>query len=126
MILPMVEQARLSVRGEARRTIASDYVTMHCGLGVTAGSKLDALAGVRAAQQRLIGALADVGGVVLTVESRRSALTWSMGAVQTYEEHDLDKMTGRHGATGRVVANASVVITARDMALLPRLAGAVA
>jgi uncharacterized protein YggE len=126
MIVRMVEQAILSVRGEARRTIAPDYLRVQCGLGVTADSKVDALARVRAAQQRLTGSLTDLGGAVLTMESRRSALTWSMGSVGTHEEHDFDKRTGHHGPTGRVVANGIVVITARDMALLTNLAGALA
>ena len=121
----MVEHATLSVRGEAQRTVAPDYVRLQCGLGVTADSKPDALAGARAVQQRLVGALSDLGGVVLTVASRHSALTWSMGAVSTYEEHGVDDK-GRHGPTGRVVANGTVVITARDMGLLADLAGALA
>lgn len=122
----MVEQARLSVRGEAHRTVAPDYVTLHCELSVMADSKQDALAGARAVQQRLVGALSDIGGVALTVASRRSGLTWSMGAVGTHEEHDFDKTTGRHGPTGRFVASGTVVITARDMAKLSHLATAVA
>lgn len=126
MIVRMVEQARLSVRGEAVRTVAPDYVRLHCSLGVTADSKSDALAGVRAVQQRVVGALGDIGGVVLTVASGRGALTWSMGAVGTYEEHDFNKVSGGHGPTGRVVASGTVVITARDMGLLADLAGALA
>ena len=126
MIVGMVEQAVLSVRGEARLTVPPDFVRLHCDVRVTAGSKVDALAGVRAAQQRLTGALTDLGGVVLTVESRRSALTWSMGSVGSHEEHDFDEMTGRHGPTGRVMANGAVVITARDLAVLTGVAGALA
>jgi uncharacterized protein YggE len=121
----MTEQTLLSVRAEARRTIAPDYVTVHCGLSTKADSKVAALAQLRAAQQVLIGALTELGGTPLTVESRRSGLTWSVGSVGTHDEHDLDKASGRHSPTGRVIANARVVITGRDMALLPKLEEAV-
>jgi uncharacterized protein YggE len=126
MIGPMAQQTVLSVRGEARRTIAPDYAVLHCALSATAGSKPDALAQLRAAQHALIGSLTGLGGVPLTVESRRSALTWSVGSVATHDEHDVDKATGRHGPTGRVIANAAVVITARDMTLLKGVGEALA
>lgn len=118
--MPMSE-AVLSVRGEARRTIAPDYLTLHCWLNAAAASKLDALAQVQAVQQRLVAMLTGLGGAVLTVDTQRGSLTWSVGSVSTNEEHDFDKTTGRHGATGRVVANAAVVVTLRDVALLPDL-----
>ena len=126
MIVSVADRAMLSVRGEAQRTVSPDYVTLQSQLTLTAGSKVDALAAVRAAQQRLIGELSGMGGVVLSVESRRTPLTWSMGSTGTHEEHDFDRRTGNHGPTGRLVANGSVVITARDMGLLANLGVALA
>ena len=105
----------ISVRGEARLTIAADYLTLQCWLTASGAGKADALARVRASQQRLTGALTDLGGDVLTVATQGSALTWSVGSVTTHDEHDFDKATGQHGATGRVVANAGVTITVRDL-----------
>lgn len=81
---------------------------------------------MRSAQQRLIGALSALGGTALTVDTRRGALTWSVGSVGTQDEYDADKLSGRHGPTGRVIATATVLITARDMDLLPRISDALA
>ena len=122
----MAENALLSVRGEAQRTVAPDFVSLHCLLGASGSSKGDALALVRTAQQRLIGLLSGLGGTVLTVQTERGALTWSLGSIGTQDEHDFDKATGRHGPTGQIIANAAVVVTARDLALLSQLADALA
>lgn len=117
----MAETTTLSVRGEARRTIAPDFVVLQCGLRTTAGSKGDALALLHADQQRLIGALTELGGAPLTVENRQHDLTWSTASIGTHQEHDFDKQTGEHGPTGRIIADAHVVVTARDTGLLDRL-----
>src|SRR3954447_12048547 len=126
MIGRMAASTVISVRGEASRTVSPDFVTIHCSLSATADTKADALAHLRAVQQALVGALTGLGGVVLTVASRRHALTWSVGSIGTQEEHDFDKRTGHHGPTGRVIADARVVVTARDMTLLDRFGAAVA
>lgn len=122
----MAETITLSVRGEARRTIAPDFVVLQCGLSTKAGSKADALALLHADQQRLVGALTGLGGAPLTVENRRHDLTWSTGSISTHEEHDFDKRTGEHGPTGRVIASAHVVVVARDPARLDDLGRALA
>jgi uncharacterized protein YggE len=64
--------------------------------------------------------------VVLSVDSRNSALTWSMGAVSTHEQQDFDKMTDVTARPDGVVATGAVLITTRDMSLLADLAGVVA
>ena len=117
----MAESAMLSVRGEARRTIAPDHLTVQCGFDVSATSKADALAQVNAAQQRLVGAMTELGGGVLTVETEREALTWFVGAVSTHQEHDFDKATGQHGPSGRVRAYAAIVVTLRDLSRIEDL-----
>jgi uncharacterized protein YggE len=122
----MAEQTLLSVRGEARRTIAPDCAVLHGGLQATGESKADALGKLRASQQVLIGALTELGGVALTVDTRRSALTWSISSVGTYEERDFNQMTGREVPTGRVIANATTVITVRDLDLVDRVGDAIA
>jgi uncharacterized protein len=105
----------LSVRGEAQRSIPPDYVTLWCALSSTAASKAAALRSVRAAKDSLISSLGRLGGVALTVESGRSSLTWSVGSLSTRDEHDFNKVTGSHGPTGRVVADANVVVAVRDL-----------
>jgi uncharacterized protein YggE len=126
MMLLVAEQMALSVRGEASRTIAPDCAVLHCGLRAVGESKADALAKLRASQQALIGSLSELGGVPLTVETRRSPLTWSIGSVGTYEERDIDEMSGRDALTGRVIADATVAITARDLDLVEKVGSATA
>ena len=116
----------ISVRGEARRTIAPDYLTLQCWLTASGDGKAEALARVRASQQRLTGALTELGGAVLTVDTQGSALTWSVGSLTTHDEHDFDKSTGQHGATGRVAANAAVTITVRDLSSVNAVGDALA
>ena len=120
----MADTAMLSVRGEATRMVAPDYLTLQCGINRSANSKADALAQIRAAQNRLAGILAALGGVVLTVDAHRSQLTWIFGSVTTHDEHDLDKSTGQHGPTGRVNAFAAAAITLRDLERTPDLTDA--
>lgn len=109
----MSEQVIVSVRGEAERTVAPDFVTLHCGLSTRAPVKVEALGQLRVIQQSLVNGLAAIGGVPLTVQTRRSALTWSLGSIGTHEEHDFDRASGHHGPTGWVVATGVAVITAR-------------
>jgi uncharacterized protein len=120
------EQLVISVRGEAERACAPDFVTLHCSITVRADQKVEALEKLAAEQQTLVNRLAELGGAPLTVQTRRAALTWSVGYVGTEDEHDLDKTTGRHGRTGRVIANAHAVITSRALTRLEDLGRALA
>lgn len=122
----MADQMLVSVRGEAERTVAPDYVTLHCGLRTIGSSKVDALGQLRQVQQALVGVLAQLGGTPLTVQSRRAPLTWSLGSVNTYDENDFDRDTGHHGPTGRIVAEATLMVTSRSLARLNDLGDALA
>lgn len=110
----------LSVRGEARRTVAPDYVVLHGRLSAFATSKGEALAVVRTGQDGLVAALRRLGGVALAVETERSPLTWSVGSISTHDEREFDPGRG----AGRFYAAAEVAITGRDLARLPELAEA--
>jgi len=114
------EQVVLSVRGEARRTVAPDFVVLHGRLSSFATSKGEALAVVRAAQDALVAGLRRLGGVPLAVDSERSALTWSVGSISSHDERDFDPGRG----AGRVFAAADVAVTARDQSRLPEIAEA--
>jgi hypothetical protein len=122
----VTEQVVISVRGEAERACAPDFVTLHCSITVTADLKVEALEKLAAERQTLVSHLAELGGAPLTVQTRRAALTWSVGSVGTEDEHDFDKATGRHGRTGRVIASAHAVITSRALTRLEDLGKALA
>jgi uncharacterized protein YggE len=111
----VTEQVTVSVRGEAERAVAPDFVTMRCTLSTRAPSKVDALGQLRVVQRALVDALAALGGVPLTVQTRQASVTWSLGSIGTSDEHDFDKATGHHGPTGWVVAEGVAVITARAL-----------
>lgn len=117
----MPERVIVSVRGDAERTVAPDYVVVHCSIRAIADSKVGALEQLATAQQTLLNGLTELGGTPFTVQTRRAALTWSISSVGTGDEHDVDKATGRHGPTGRVIANATAVITSRELARLDDL-----
>lgn len=115
----------LSVRGEARRTTAPDEAQVFASIKSTAGSKAVALSDVHSVVSGILAALAQLGGTVLTADSTRAALTWSAHSMQTHEEQDHDKTTGRSGPTGRHLALVSVTIVVRDFSLLPGVTSAV-
>jgi uncharacterized protein YggE len=112
------EHTVLSVRGEARRTVASDQASVFGAVTEVADSKAAAAASVAGALQEVLAELAGLGGQPLTVQSTRSPLTWSTHSIQTHEEYDHDRRTGEHGPTGRHRATANLVISVRDFALL--------
>lgn len=108
----MVSEANrvmLSVRGDARRSVAPDYAIVRTAVEATADTKAAALELVAAAQQRVIGALGALGGVPLTAESERAALTWSAHSLHSYEEHS------KQGPTNRIVAQLEFTIQVRNL-----------
>lgn len=117
-----MEQTVLSVRGEAERTVSPDYATVHSSLRGAGPSKAEALALVRETQDAVTGALGGLGGSALTIDTRRAPLAWSVGHVNTYPVRKLDKETGRSRRTGGVRATASLLVVARDLTLLDRVA----
>jgi uncharacterized protein len=114
----MAQQTVLSVRGEARRMVAPDYATFRCGLRGGGPSKSDALALVRQTQDAIVGALTQLGGTTLTPDTGRHPLTWSLSTVSTHPLRKFDKATGRNTPTGRVRANAALLVVVRDLALV--------
>jgi uncharacterized protein len=116
----------LSVRGEARHVVPPDYATVAAAVGVTRGSKAEA---VRAAAAGLASLTADLtarGGVTLEAGTERRPLTWSAQSATTYTERTLDKETGRHQLTGQVTATVEVMITVRAFELLDPLGAVLA
>jgi uncharacterized protein YggE len=111
----------LSVRGEARRTVTPDYAEFRCGLRGVGPSKEEAVALLRQVQDAIVGTLEQLGGTTLTAETGRAALTWSVGALNTHPGRKLDKATGRSEPTGRIRANAPLLVVARDLALVERV-----
>lgn len=103
----------LSVRGDARRTVAPDYATLSSRVTVSLPSKAAALQATGLALERLTADLTSLGGVPLTVDTERHALTWSAQSATSSPEHEHDKQTGRYGPTGRVTVSAAVLITVR-------------
>ena len=114
--------ALLSVRGDARQTVAPDYVTLDSTITSSSRkSKGDALRMVASALDRLTADLASLGGVALDVETERDPLTWSARSATSHVEHDHNKKTGRYEPTGQVTATVAVLVTVRALELLDRL-----
>jgi len=111
----------LSVRGDARQTVAPDYVILAGAIESSQGSKAKALRAVAASLDRLTSDLASLGGVALGAETGRRPLTWSAHSATTYLERDHDKKTGRYEPTGQVKATVSVVIAVRAFDLMDAL-----
>jgi uncharacterized protein YggE len=111
----------LSVRGEARQTVAPDSVVLPGALTVSAGSKPEVLRAAAGALESLTADLRSLGGVPLTVDSERNPLTWSAFSASTHAEGRHDPTTGAYVLTGRVTASVAVITTVRDFALLDQL-----
>ena len=84
-------------------------------------TKADAVRAVAAALDELTRNLATLGGVPLTLDTTRAALTWSAYSVATQPEREHNPRTGRAEPTGRVLASVNVSVVARDFELLDRL-----
>jgi len=78
------------------------------------------------ALNHLRDALDVLGGVPLTAETGRAALTWSAHSVRTYIERELQAKTGRHEPTGQVVASLELNLAVRDFGLLEGLGAVLA
>lgn len=111
----------LSVRGDATLPVPADSARLSGALSVLRGSKPEALAEAAAALHRLIGDLASLGGVALTVDTERAPLTWLARSATSWAETHPDKSTGRNEPTGRITATVSVHITVRDFDMLTAL-----
>jgi uncharacterized protein YggE len=111
----------LSVRGEARLTVAPDCVLLAGVIESSRDSKAEALRAASASLDGLTADLAALGGVALGAATQRRPLTWSAQSATTYAERDHNKKTGRHEPTGQVIAMVSVMITVRALGTLDAL-----
>lgn len=111
----------LSVRGESERVVAPDQATVFAVANAIADSKHEAHAAVAQVLGDLLPALTELGAEVLDAGNTRAPLTWSTQSIRTNAEYGHDKVTGSSGPTGRHVAEANLVVTIRDFALLGRL-----
>ena len=116
----------LSVRGEARRTVAPDSATLHGAVTAVAPSKPEALSKVGAALDALTEELGKVGGTPRTTETERTGLTWSAYSATTHVEKEQDPQTGHRTGPERVHAWIAVIVAVRDFALLDGLGTALA
>jgi uncharacterized protein YggE len=111
----------LSVRGDARQTVAPDYVTLAGPIEISRGSKAAAVRAAAASLDRLIADLTALGGVALGVETERRPLTWSAQSATTRVERAHNEQTGNFELTGQVTATVAVLIAVRDFGLLDTL-----
>ncbi|HEY3718068.1 MAG TPA: SIMPL domain-containing protein [Jatrophihabitantaceae bacterium] len=117
--------ALLSVRGEARATVAADSAVINGVLRATQDTKAEALEAVAVGLRGLTGELGGLGGVPLNVDSRDQPLTWSAYSATTELEHEDDEQ-GRYRRTGRVIASVAVQLVVRSFDLLDRLSAVLA
>jgi uncharacterized protein YggE len=116
----------LSVRGDARQTVAPDYAILSGAIELSRGSKPEALRAAAAGLARLTADLASLGAAPLTAETERSPLTWSAQSAATHVERDHNERTGRYEPTGQVTATVAVMITVRAFGQLDALGTALA
>lgn len=116
----------LSVRGDARTTVAPDYATLFSTITISRESKAAALQAAATALERLTAALTSLGGTALTSDTERHPLTWSARSATTRVEQEFDKRTGLSAPTGQVSAAVMVVITARALDRLEALGAVLA
>jgi uncharacterized protein YggE len=112
----------ISVRGEARRTVAPDSASLYSTVTQVADSKGAASAAAGARVTELLAELAELGAQALTMDTMRSPVTWSIQSIQTHEEYGATR-TGEHGPTGRFESSATLVVNVRDFALLNAVSG---
>jgi uncharacterized protein YggE len=116
----------LSVRGEARASVAPDCVVLFCTVTVSRTAKAKALRDAASALQRLTADLGALGAVPLTAETEHAALTWSARSATSWLESAPNKTTGIGELTGQVVATVTVLIAARAFESLDALGRALA
>jgi uncharacterized protein len=116
----------LSVRGDARQTVAPDYGVLAAAIESGPESKESALRFAAAAQDRLTTDLASLGGVPLRQDTERRPLTWSARSATTRAERSQNERTGRYEPTGRTSATVDFLITVRAFDKLGTLSAVLA
>lgn len=109
---------RLSVRGEARQTVAPDQADVPGRLIAAEPTKPQAMTTAGARLGTLTDSLGALGGRPLTPETARAPLTWSAYSLTTRVEREHNPETGRFEPTGMIVASVNVSVAVRDFALL--------
>ncbi|MBE7190595.1 SIMPL domain-containing protein [Jatrophihabitans endophyticus] len=120
----MTAPTTISVRGEASRTVAPDHAAFDCAVSATPAGRDEVVSALRAGQDAVVEGLRDLGGVVLSVDSERSDLTWSFGGPQVEDEYGRNRKTGDHGPTGRFTGRSDARILVRRLDLLDRVVAA--
>jgi uncharacterized protein len=106
----------LSVRGEARLTVAPDFAVFTISIDQVRRSAAEAASAAAATLEQLTKGLESLGGVALTPETERGPLTWSAQSAASQPEY------GDHGErTGRVSAAVAIEIDLRDFTLVDQL-----
>ncbi|HEY8300788.1 MAG TPA: SIMPL domain-containing protein, partial [Jatrophihabitans sp.] len=116
----------ISVRGEASSVVAPDVALLACHVQTRAPDKAPALAAAAGDLRTVEAALASLGGVVATSESRRVPLSWAASSVHTQEESYWDRHTEQQRPTGQIVATVDVQVRVRDLDLLSQVGDALA
>jgi uncharacterized protein YggE len=120
------EGAVLTVRGEATLRVAPDVAMLTGSVVSTKKSTADAMAAAAAAQGRLTDDLSRLGAVPLTLDTERSALTWSAYSASSQPETKYNTQSHVHEETGRVITTVRVALAVRDLSRLRDLASVLA
>lgn len=116
----------LSVRGDARQTVAPDYVILAATVELSRAAKVEAARAVASSLDRLTAELTALGGVALSADTERHPLTWSAQSATTRVERDHHKKTGRYEPTGQVTATVQVLISVRSFETLDAISAVLA
>lgn len=116
----------LSVRADAQLEVAPDEAALDYTVGVIEDEKAAALRVLGHLVDAATGALRDLGGVVREAGDQRRALVWLVRSMHTSPEMRWDQRQRLHVRTGKVSANAALLVVVRDFGLLDRVGTALA
>ncbi|MHB1712569.1 MAG: SIMPL domain-containing protein [Acidimicrobiales bacterium] len=116
----------LSVRADAHQTATPDTAVLTVSITATRSSKADALQTTASILDDLTTELAETGGVALTVDTERAALTWSAFSTSTHVEREYDATMGCHEPIGRIIASVAVNLAVRNFGQLDTLGAVLA
>jgi uncharacterized protein YggE len=113
----------ISVRGEARHVVPPDLVVISVVVNVRDPDRQDALDRAGRAQAAVVGALRELGGVVLAVSSVDAPLTWATRSFAAHRDEEWDEHKARRHVGWRV--HVPVAVTLRDLTKLDAVGSAV-
>lgn len=114
----------ISVRGTASLDVPPDAATLVGEVTVTRDTRQESLAQASAAVEAVVADLSALGGTSVTEAGPRPALTWAVTSLRSFAQHEYDPAGGSRPL--RHTAAASLVLTVRDLGLLPALGSALA